>query len=289
MVAVMTDTNSGISVREGREHGVYVLPMPVIVSGRGYTEGIDIDQETLIKAMAEGQTVQTSQPSPMELSDMWDQLLKEGAEEIVYIPMSSGLSGSCAMAQKQAQKYRGRVFVVDNHRISVTQRSSVLDAVHFARQGLSGEMIRQRLESSAFDASIYICVQTLDHLKKSNRVTAAGASLASAFNLHPVLNIRGGKLDAQCVVHGDKNTQKTLIRLMESDMEKRFQYISPEKIDMYTAGTFIDPEKAEAWRARVQEAVPAFSVSYHPLSCSIACHVGWDALGIGITIKEREG
>ena len=285
--AIMTDTNSGISVLEGKENGFFVLPMPVIVDGSCYTEGIDITHEELYTALEAGKAVHTSQPAPGEVTEMWDEILSGGAEEVVYIPMSSGLSSSCDAAKKLAMEYEGKVFIVDNHRISVTQRSSVYDALFLSRQGKSGAEIKTLLEKSAFDASIYLCVNTLKYLKKSNRITAAGASLATAMNLHPVLNIRGGKLDAQCVVRGDKHTQKTLIKLMEQDLEKRFRYILPGDISLCTAGTFARSEDAQAWNERVQKAFPDYQVAYHDLSCSIACHVGCDSFAIAMAITER--
>ncbi len=287
MTAIMTDTNSGIGVREGEEKGIYVLPMPVIVGGESHTEGVDITHEELYRAMESGVAVHTSQPSPGDITALWDRILAEGAEDIVYIPMSSGLSESCASAIGLAKDYGGKVFVANNHRISVTQRSSVLDAKYLAGLGKGGAEIKRILEESAFDASIYICVSTLKYLRQSGRVTAAGASLAGALDLHPVLNIRGGKLDAQCVARGDKHIRKTLIRLMENDLEKRFRFIPPESIDLCTAGTFVDPSGAEEWRERVQKAFPKFNVTYHPLSCSIACHVGCDSLAIAMAIRKR--
>lgn len=282
--AIMTDTNSGISVAEGRESGIYVLPMPVIVDGVGYTEGVDITHQELYEAMAHGKAVHTSQPAPGEVTDLWDQILADGAEELIYIPMSSGLSSACDTAKRLALDYPDQVYIADNHRISVTQRSSVFDALYWSKQGKSAADIKAALERTAFDASIYICVSTLKYLKSSNRVTAAGASLATAMNLHPVLNIRGGKLDAQCVVRGDKHTQKTLIHLMEADLEKRFRYISPQEISLCTAGTFAHPEDAVAWTERVQKAFPDHRVTYQELSCSIACHVGCDAMAIAMAI-----
>lgn len=287
MVAVVTDTNSGISVREGLEIGIHVLPMPVIMDGKNYTEGVDITHRELYSAMIEGRDVHTSQPGPGEVTELWDRVLEGGADSLVYIPMSSGLSGSCAAAVRLAEDYGGRVQVADNHRISVTQRSSVLDALRMARAGRSAEQIRTQLEKDAFDASIYLCVNTLKFLKKGSRITAAGASLATAMGLHPVLNIRGGKLDAQCVVRGDRHMQKTLIRLMEADLEKRFRFIPPEHIDLYTAGTFVHREDAEAWNERVQKAFPDCGVTSHDLSCSIACHVGYDSLAIAMAVRAE--
>lgn len=283
--AVTTDTNSGISVQEGEEMGIYVLPMPVIVDGKEYTEGVDITHEALFEALEAGKPAMTSQPSPADVKALWDRALADGADQVVYIPMSSKLSGSCDAAAALAEEYGGKVVVVDNHRISVTLRSSVKDALYLSRLGKTAEEIKVQLERNAFDASIYICVNTLKYLKRSNRVTAAGASLATAMNLHPVLNIRGGKLDAQCVVRGDKHTQKMLIKLMETDLEKRFRYIPRTQMRMYTAGTFVNPEDAEEWTNRVRKAFKDDSISYYPLSCSITCHVGENAVAIAMAIK----
>ena len=283
--AVTTDTNSGISVQEGEEMGIYVLPMPVIVDGKEYTEGVDITHEALFEALEAGKPAMTSQPSPADVKALWDRALADGADQVVYIPMSSKLSGSCDAAAALAEEYGGKVVVVDNHRISVTLRSSVKDALYLSRLGKTAEEIKAQLERNAFDASIYICVNTLKYLKRSNRVTAAGASLATAMNLHPVLNIRGGKLDAQCVVRGDKHTQKMLIKLMETDLEKRFRYIPRMQMRMYTAGTFVNPEDAEEWTNRVRKAFKDDSISYYPLSCSITCHVGENAVAIAMAIK----
>ena len=283
--AVMTDTNSGISVQEGEEMGIYVLPMPVVVDGKEYTECVDITHEALFEALEAGKPVMTSQPSPADVRALWDRAFADGAEEAVYIPMSSKLSGSCDAAAALAEEYGGKVAVVDNHRISVTLRSSVKDALYLSRLGKTAEEIKAQLERNAFDASIYICVNTLKYLRRSNRVTAAGASLATAMNLHPVLNIRGGKLDAQCVVRGDKHTQKTLIKLMETDLEKRFRFIPRTQMRIYAAGTFVNPEEAEEWTNRVRKAFKDDNIRYYPLSCSITCHVGENAVAIAMAIK----
>ncbi|MBR2824470.1 MAG: DegV family protein [Clostridia bacterium] len=284
-VAVMTDTNSGISVQEGQENGIWVLPMPVIVDGQNYTEGVDLTHAELYAAMEAGKAAHTSQPAPGDVTDLWDRILSEGAEQIVYIPMSSSLSSSYETAKQLSREYEGKVFVVNNRRISVTQRSSVYDALYLSKLGKDASEIKTQLEKNAYDASIYICVNTLKYLKQSSRVTAAGASLATAMNLHPVLNIRGGKLDAQCVVRGDKHTQKTLIRLMEADLEKRFRYISPKEITLATAGTFVNAEDAQAWTERAQKAFPDYKVTYEELSCSIACHVGSNSIAIAMALR----
>jgi len=286
-IAIMTDTNSGISVQEGADHGIHVLPMPVIVDGIDYTEGADITHEQLYAAMESGKAAYTSQPAPGDVTDMWDAILSQGAEEIVYIPMSSGLSSTFATASTLAQEYEGRVFVVDNRRISIIQRSSVLDALYLSRRGMRAADIKAQLEKSAFDTSAYICVDTLKYLKKGSRITAAAASLSTAMNLHPVLNLRGGKLDAECVVRGQNRMQKTLIKLMETDIKNRFQFIPAQDISLCTAGTLTSSQDAQAWNARVQKAFPEHEVTYHELSCSIACHVGPGAIAIGMSLVNR--
>lgn len=286
-IAIMTDTNSGISVQEGADHGIHVLPMPVIVDGIDYTEGADITHEQLYAAMESGKAAYTSQPAPGDVTDMWDAILSQGAEEIVYIPMSSELSSTFATASTLAQEYEGRVFVVDNRRISIIQRSSVLDALYLSRRGMRAADIKAQLEKSAFDTSAYICVDTLKYLKKGSRITAAAASLSTAMNLHPVLNLRGGKLDAECVVRGQNRMQKTLIKLMETDIKNRFQFIPAQDISLCTAGTLTSSQDAQAWNARVQKAFPQYEVTYHELSCSIACHVGPGAIAIGMSLVNR--
>lgn len=286
-IAIMTDTNSGISVQEGADHGIHVLPMPVIVDGIDYTEGVDITHEQLYAAMESGKAAYTSQPAPGDVTDMWDAILSQGTEEIVYIPMSSGLSSAYETASTLAQEYEDRVFVVDNRRISAIQRSSVLDALFLSRKGMCAADIKAQLEKSAFDASSYICVDTLKYLKRGSRITSAGASLATAMNLHPVLNFRGGKLDAECVVRGHKHMQKTLMKLMETDIKNKFQYIPAQDISLYTGGTLACNQDAQAWNARVQKAFPQYEVTYHELSCSIACHVGPGAIAIGMSLVNR--
>ena len=285
--AILTDTNSGLSVEEGEKLGIHVLPMPVIVDGVEHTEGVDIGQQEMFEAMAAGKAVYTSQPSPGEITAAWERLLGEGADEVLFLPMSSGLSGVCETSIVLAKKYGGKVQIVNNHRISATLLSSALDALYLTKCGMDAKQVKARLEKSAFDASIYICVDTLKYLKHGGRVTAAGASLATAMHLHPVLNIRGGKLDAQCVVRGEKHIQKTLIRLMEQDLAERFKYLPADQITLNTAGTLTDEAAATEWTARVQRAFPQFHVRYQQLSCSIGCHLGPNALGIGMSLIER--
>lgn len=202
--AIVTDSNSGIFEREGKELGVYVVPMPVIIEGKTYYEGIDLSHEEFYQALLEHKDVSSSQPSPGDVMRAWDRVFADGYEELVYIPMSSGLSGSCQTAAALAEDYGGRVHVADNHRISVTQRHSVQDALALADQGRTAKEIRETLERAAYESVIYVGVETLEYLKKNGRVTPAGAAMGTVLNIKPLLIIEGERLDAFAKVRGTK-------------------------------------------------------------------------------------
>ena len=282
--AVLTDTNSGITVAEGEKLGIYVLPMPVIVQDHYYLEGVDITNEQLYKAMISDQEVSSSQPSPGEVMALWDRVFKDGYDEIVYIPMSSGLSGSCHSAAQLAEDYDGKVYVVDNHRISVTLMESVLDGKALAKQGKSACEIKKILEEQSYQASIYVAVDSLKYLKKSGRITASAAAIANMFSIKPVLSIQGEKLDLFAKVRGLKQSEKKMIEALKADLQTRFADVPKERIRIATAGTFEDEEDSRKWQAYVQSAFPEADVYYVPLSCSIACHVGVNAVGVGATV-----
>lgn len=282
--AVVTDTNSGITVEAGKKLGIYVLPMPVIVEDNCYLEGEDITNAELYEAMKAHREVSSSQPSPGSILSLWDSVFQDGFDEIVYIPMSSGLSGSCENAMQLALDYNGKVFVVDNHRISVTLMESVYDAKRLADSGFSAKEIKARLELSAYDASIYITVNSLEYLKKSGRITASAAAIAGILNIKPVLTIQGDKLDLFAKVRGIKQSERKMIEALKQDIATRFADIPAERMRIAAAGTFEKEEEAEAWRSLVQSAFPHASVYYAPLSCSIACHVSAGAFGIAVSI-----
>lgn len=284
--AILTDTNSGIRAEEGRQLGIFVLPMPVIIEEQSYLEGVDVTHEQLYAAMKQSKDISSSQPAPGFVTDMWESILNSGYDELLYIPMSSGLSGSCHNAVQLAKEYGPKVQVADNHRISFSLRESVLDAKYLAAQGFSAKEIKEKLEQNAYDCSIYITVNSLEYLKKSGRITPAAATIATVINLKPVLTIQGDKLDAFAKVRGIKHSQKKMIEALRADLETRFANIPPEHLQLATAGTFEHKEDAELWRSAVQEAFPQYPVYYTPLSCSIACHVGMNALGIGIAKIE---
>lgn len=281
--AVVTDSNSGIFEAEGRRLGVYVLPMPVIIEGTEYFEGVDLFQEQFYRSLMEHKRVSTSQPSPGSVLALWDQALAEGADELVYIPMSSGLSDSCQTARLLAERYDGRVQVVDNHRISVTQRDSVMDALKLARAGCTAAEIRAQLEASAYDSIIYVGVETLEYLKRGGRITPAAAAMGAVLNLKPLLTIQGERLDACAKVCGTRNCKKREIELMQGCAEQFRR--QGKKISVGVAGSFLYEDESREWKAMVQEAFPGEAVWYDPLSFSIGCHVGPGAFGMGVSVR----
>ena len=285
-IAIATDTNSGITASEGEKLGVFVLAMPVNLEETIHYEGIDITSEQLYDAMRQHRDVSTSQPSPGQLMELWDGILAKGYDEIVYIPMSSGLSGSCQSAALFAQDYDGKVQVVDNHRISVTQRESVVSALRLAEQGHDAGQIKDFLEKHAYDASIYITVDSMEYLKKGGRVTPAAATLATVLNLKPVLTIQGDKLDAFAKVRGMKLAESKMIEAIHQDRAERFKDVPESRLLIETAGTLENGELAEHWRQQVQAEFPFAKVSYANLPCSIACHVGMNSVATVIMTEE---
>lgn len=285
-VAIATDSNSGMTGKGPGEEGIHILPMPVTVEEKTYLEGAHITHAQLYKAMKQHKRLSSSQPSPGQLVAFWDGILAEGYDQVVYIPMSSGLSNSCFTAIQFAQGYGGRVQVVDNHRISVTQAASVLSARRMAERGASAEEIKARLEELAYDASIYIAVDSMEYLKKGGRVTPAAAAFASVLNLKPVLTIQGDKLDVHAKVRGMRQAERRMIEAVKQDRQTRFGHLPDQELLVGTAGTFETEEMAQRWQSLVQQEFPNFSVVYARLPCSIASHVGVNAAGTGIVRWE---
>lgn len=279
-VAIITDSNSGISQAEGKELGIYVIPMPCLVDGKLYYENVDITKEQFYHFMESDADLTTSQPSPGDVMDLWDKLLKE-YDEIVHIPMSSGLSASCSTAMGLAQDYDGKVQVVNNQRISVTMQQSVMDAKHLAATGKSAAQIKEILEKEALESSIYLVVDTLKYLKKGGRITPAAALLGSALNLKPLLQIQGEKLDAYKKVRGMKAAKKNMLDAMKKDVEGRFaDYVAKGQLKLHVAYT-TDEETAKQWMEEVQNAFPDLTITrMDPLSFSITCHTGPGVLAI---------
>ena len=279
-VAIVTDSNSGISQAEGKELGIYVIPMPCLVDGKLYYENVDITKEQFYHFMESDADLTTSQPSPGDVMDLWDKLLKE-YDELVHIQMSSGLSASCSTAMGLAQDYDGKVQVVNNQRISVTMQQSVMDAKHLAATGKSAAQIKEILEKEALESSIYLVVDTLKYLKKGGRITPAAALLGSALNLKPLLQIQGEKLDAYKKVRGMKAAKKNMLDAMKKDVEGRFaDYVAKGQLKLHVAYT-TDEETAKQWMEEVQNAFPDLTITrMDPLSFSITCHTGPGVLAI---------
>lgn len=282
-VVVVTDSNSGITQAEAKELGVVVMPMPFYINEEMFYEDIDLTQEQFYAKLAEGGDIKTSMPLVGDVTDKWDELLKE-YDEIVYIPMSSGLSSSCETAYMLSQDYDGKVHVVNNQRISVTMRQSVLDAKAMADSGRTAEEIKDILEDEKFNSSIYIMVDTLTYLKKGGRITPAAAALGTLLKLKPVLQIQGEKLDAFAKARTVKQAKSIMIEAMKSDFEKRFDSPDGAKMNLEIAYTF-DKEAAEAFKAEVQEAFPNNEIVMNPLSLSVSCHIGPGALAIACSKK----
>lgn len=281
-IAVVTDTNSGIPVKEAERLGVYMINMPFMVNGEEYFEGVSCTYEEFFRRLANGDDVTTSQPAPDALTNLWDKILKD-YDEIIHIPMSSALSSSCSTAKALATDYDGKVFVVDNKRISISQRESVLDALTLIEKGMTGAEIAARLEEKAFDCSIYLAVNTLELLKKSGRVTAAGAALATILGLKPVLQIQGEKLDAFAKARGMENAQKIMLETAKKDSEERFKDKKHHIIAAYSG----DIVEAEKWLQRLREYFGDNSIQMYALPISICCHVGAGVKAVGIVPYEE--
>ena len=277
-IAVITDSNSGITQYQAKELGIYVVPMPFMINEEPFYEDITLTQEQFYQRLSDNADVITSQPSPEEVMKLWDEVL-ESHDEIVHIPMSSGLSGSCQSARMLAQDYEGRVQVVNNQRISVTQRQSALDALALIDKGMDAASVREALEADKFNSSIYIMLDTLYYLKKGGRITPAAAALGTILRLKPVLQIQGEKLDAFAKARTVSQGKTIMLNAIKTDMEKRFGGAAADNIWLQIAYTY-DREAAEQFKAQVEETFPGFDVHMDPLSLSIACHIGPGALAL---------
>lgn len=276
-VAIVSDSNSGITQLQAEELGITILPMPFFVGDKTLYEDIDLSQKEFYQMLSENANISTSMPLVGNVTDTWDALLKE-YDEIVHIPMSSGLSGSCETALMLAQDYEGKVQVVNNQRISVTQRQSVMDAMALAEQGHSAAEIKEILERDKFESSIYIMVDTLYYLKKGGRITPAAAALGTLLKLKPVLQIQGEKLDAFAKVRGWKAAKKTMLNAIEKDLTDRFADVKDQMVlgMAYTCSK----EEADEWKNEIQTRFPDYELVEGPLSLSIACHIGPGAMAI---------
>ena len=284
-IAIVTDSNSGITQKQGRELGIAVVPMPFFIDEQMFLEDITLDQNRFYEMLLNDRKISTSMPSPGDIIDLWNSLLKEH-DSIVYIPMSSGLSASCSTALSLAEEFDGKVQVVDNQRISVTMRQSVLDAIELRNAGKSAAEIKEILEREKSESSIYITLETLKYLKRGGRITPAAAAIGTVLNLKPVLQIQGDKLDAFSKARGKKQARKVMLKAMRNDMDTRFaSYLKNGEMRLMVAFSG-NPEEAEEWREEVRPVFPEFKeIHMDPLSLSIACHIGHGSLAIACARK----
>ena len=281
-IAIMTDSNSGIQQSEADKLGVFVLPMPFVINGDTYYEGINLNYDQFFEFLRSNADVSTSQPSIASLTETWDKLLQE-YDKVIFIPMSSGLSGTCDTAKTFARNYDGRVLVVDNKRISVTLKQSVLDALELVKKGYTAEQIKDELEKNGPNSSIYIMVDTLKYLKKGGRITAAGAAIGTLLKIKPVLTIQGEKLDAYQKVMSVKQAKIVMINAIKKDIQNRFGGDSDDLL-IAMAYTY-DLEAAKLFMNEVQQAFPNKNIVLDPLSLSVSCHIGPGALAVTVTKK----
>lgn len=283
-IAIVTDSNSGITQAQAKELGVCVLPMPFMVDGETFFEDITLSRETFFERLSAGADIITSQPSPEAVMNLWDELLKDH-EAVVHIPMSSGLSGSCETAIMLARDYEGKVEVVNNQRISVTQRQSVLDAISLAGQGKSAAQVREILEEDKLNSSIYITLDTLHYLKKGGRITPAAAALGTILRLKPVLQIQGEKLDAFAKARTMNQAKSVMLTAIKNDIQNRFGGLQEEPGVWLQIAHTENLDAAILLKQELQEIFPGYEIYLDHLSLSVACHIGPGSLAVACTQK----
>lgn len=287
-IAIVTDSNSGITQEEAKKFdNLYVIPMPFVVDDEEYFEDINLTQEEFYQKLLSDADISTSQPSIGGITELWEELLKK-YDEVVHIPMSSALSMSCETATNFAKNYDGKIFVVDNHRISITQKRAVFDAIALAEKGLSGKEIKDYLLKTKADSSIYIMVDTLKYLKKGGRITPAAAAIGTLLKIKPVLQIQGGKLDQFAKVMNEKVARQKMIAAIKKDLAERFSDLAKEGEMTLSVAYTNCREKAEDFAKQIKEEIPNIEFEFvDPLSLSVSCHIGSGALAVGCTRKVK--
>ena len=281
-IAVVTDSNSSMSFEEAKDLGIYMIPMPFFIGGKEYLDGIDITQEQFYERLKGGEDIHTSQPSPDNVMKIWDEALKE-YDEVIHIPMSSGLSGSCGSAYLLAQHYNDKVHVVDNQRISITLRQSCIDALALIDKGMTGRQVKDELERVKLESSIYIMIDTLHYLKKGGRLTPAAAAIGTLLKIKPVLQIQGDKLDSFAKTRTVQGGKEIMINAIKSDMENRFGCTDKcHNVNLAIAYTD-DPSAGQEFLKEVDAAMPGYDIVARPLSLSISCHIGPGAIAVGVS------
>jgi len=285
-IAIVTDSNSGITQDYAKELGVSVIPMPFTIDGADYYEDINLSQDQFYEKLLSDCSIMTSQPSPETVTDLWDKLLKDH-DEVVHIPMSSGLSGSCQTALVLSEDYDGKVHVVNNQRISVTQLESVLQAKEMANLGYSGSLIKERLEKDRFDSSIYIMVDTLKYLKNGGRLTPAVAAIGSLLKIKPVLQIQGEKLDKFGMARTQSQAKSMMMNQVEKDIVERFGgKADGEGVNIYVAFSH-NEDVAKEFVKEIKERFPKSDPIANALSLSVSCHIGPGAIAIACSKVEK--
>jgi len=283
-VAIITDSNSGITQEDAVNLGIYVVPMPFTIDNEDFYEGINLTQKEFYEKLEGNAEVMTSQPSPDSVMNTWDKVLEE-YDEIVYIPMSSGLSGSCQTAIMLAMDYDDKVFVVNNQRISITMKQSVYDAIELAKNGKTGSQIKQILEDDKFNSSIYIMLDTLKYLKKGGRITPAAAALGELLKLKPVLQIQGEKLDAFAKARTVSQGKSIMVNAIKADAQNRFGGLDPENVIIEAAYT--NGSDVEGFLEEIKDEFPGFKINADPLSLSVSCHIGPGSLALAVTKRLK--
>ena len=288
-VAIVTDSNSGLTQNEAKELGIFIVPMPFLINGEEYFEDINLTQEQFYEKLLTGAEVSTSQPSIYSVCELWTEILKS-YDEVVHIPMSSGLSASCETAIAAAKEFNGKVQVVNNRRISITQKQSVFDAIELAKNGKNAKQIKDYLEETSLQASIYIMVSTLKYLKKGGRVTPAAAAIGTLLNIKPVLTIQGAKLDKFSQVMSINAAKKRMIDQICKELDTRFaDLVKQNKIKVAMAYTH-DKTRCLEFKKEADVALKKFGLEIEfvdPLSLSVSCHIGDGAIAIGCFIKNN--
>ena len=284
-IGIITDSHSSITQEEAKKLGIWVLPMPFYIDGECYLEGVNLTRKEFFAKLESGSAITTSQPSPADVCDVWDWALKE-FEKVLYMPLSSGLSGSCetAMALARDEEYEGRVLVVDHGQIATPLHQLILDTLELIEKGYSAERIKEILETGKDRMMIYIGVETLEYLKRGGRVTPAAAAIGGVLNIKPVLKLETGKLDSFKKCRGFGKAKKTMIEAMKSDIETRFSDAMADGKLHLLAATSANEEETEAWVKEIEEAFPGMKVFCDPLSLGVSCHTGTGALGIGCAV-----
>ena len=287
-IGIITDSHSGITQEEAKQLGIWVLPMPFYIDGECYLEGINLTREEFFEKLEGGSAIATSQPSPADVCDVWDWALKE-FEKVLYLPLSSGLSGSCetAMALARDEQYEGKILVVDHGQISTPLHQMVLDTLELIEKGYSAEQIKEILESGKDRMMIYIGVETLEYLKRGGRVTPAAAAIGSVLNIKPVLKLETGKLDSFKKCRGFSKVKKTMIEAMKQEMDTRFADALADGQLRLLAASSADKEETENWVKEIEDAFPGMKVFCDPLSLGVSCHTGAGALGIGCSVAPE--